>query len=73
MPIMLKNLPIILCHSARKRYQHLCLLSLIFFNYAHQNIHNNSKFAVISVIQLVIINIINFILLIFLNLMIKYY
>ena len=49
--------------------QHLSLLCLIFFNYAH----NNSKFAMISVIQLVIINIINFILLIFLNLMIKYY
>ena len=50
--------------------QHLCL---IFFNYAHQNIHKNSNFAMISVIQLVIINFINFILLMFLNLMIKYY
>ena len=45
---------------------------MLFFNYAHQNIHNNSNFAMISVIQLVIINIINFILLIFLNLMIKF-
>ena len=41
--------------------KHLCLLCLIFFNYAHQNIHNNSNFAMISVIQLLIINIINFI------------
>ena len=47
--------------------------AIYFFNYAHQNIHNNSNFAMIGVIQLVIINIINFILLIFLNLMIKYY
>ena len=73
---MLANLPIMLCSSARKRYL-LCStfvpIMLNFFNYAYQNIHNNSKFAMISVIQLVIINIINFILLIFLNLMIKYY
>ena len=33
---------------------YLCLLCLIFFNYVHQNIHNNSNFAMISVIQLVI-------------------
>ena len=45
-PIMLKNLPIMLCRSARKGTyyaQHLCLLCLIFFSYAHQNIHNNSN------------------------------
>ena len=75
-PIMLKKLPIMLCRSARKRYL-LCStfvpIMLNFFNYAHKNIHNNSNFAMISVIQLVIIIIINFILLIFLNLMIKYY
>ena len=68
-PIMLKNVPIMLCTYYA---QHLCLLCF-FFNYGHQNIHNNSNFAMISVIQLVIINIINFILLIFLNLTIKYY
>ena len=54
---------IMLCHSARKRYL-LCStfvpIMLNFFNYAHQNIHNNSNFTMISVIQLVIINIINF-------------
>ena len=43
-------------------------IMLNFFNYAHQNIHNNSNFSMISEIQLVLINIINFILLIFLNL-----
>ena len=70
----LKLLLLLLCYAAvleKSTYyaQHLCL---IFFNYAYRNIHNNSNFAMISVIQLVIINIINFILLIFLNLMIKY-
>ena len=64
---------ILLCYAAvleKGTYyaQHLCLSCLIFFNYAHQNIHNNSNFSMISEIQLVIINIINFILLIFLNL-----
>ena len=64
---MLKNLPIMLCRSARKRDSTFVPIML------NQNIRNNSNFAMISVIQLVIINIINFILLIFLNLMIKYY
>ena len=55
-PIMLKNVLIMLCRSTRKRYL-LCstfvpIMLLFFFNYAHQNIHNNSKFAIISVIQL---------------------
>ena len=75
-PIMQKKC--LLCYAAvleKGTYyaQHLCLLMLNFFNYAYQNIHNNSNVAMISVIQLVIINIINFILLIFLNLMIKHY
>ena len=39
-PIMLKNLPIMLCRSARKRYL-LCStfvrIMLNFFNYVHQN------------------------------------
>ena len=43
-PIMLKNVPIMLCCSARKRYL-LCStfvpIMFNFFNYAHQNIHNN--------------------------------
>ena len=46
--IMLANLPIMLCRSARKRYL-LCStfvpIMLNFFDYAHQNIHNKSKFA----------------------------
>ena len=49
---MLKNLPIMLCRSAPT----FVPIMLNFFNYAHQNIHNNSNFAMISVIQLVIIN-----------------
>ena len=63
----------ILCYAAVLKKGIYLLCSIFVFNYAHQNIYNNSNFAMISVIQLVIINIINFILLIFLNLMIKYY
>ena len=61
-PFMLKFL---LCRSARKRYL-LCSafvpIMLIFFQLCSSKYSN---FAMISVIQLVIINIINFILLIF--------
>ena len=65
-PIMLKNVPIMLCRSARKRYV-LCstfvpIMLNIFQLCSSKYYHNNSNFAMISVIHLVIINIIYFIL-----------
>ena len=71
---MLKHLPIMLCRNARNRYIPIMLnICAYFAQFFFQImlikifIANNSNFAMISVIQLVIINFINFILLFFLK------
>ena len=51
-PIMLKNLPIMLCHSARKRYLLCSTFVPIMLNFVQLCSSKYSNFAMISVIQL---------------------